>query len=433
MNKELFDQLPADEQPVAAKLNSVSENMKVPQAFQWTLESQLMDAFQKKSQPNKGWFSKLIVPAAWTLAAVLGIFLLTWAIRSVVPSEQTQPSAPNTEMPVETFEGKVRQGNICKGPLALEHGFATFLTNQDKTGFITLDEEKAIDELRSFAWSTDGEQLAILGNTTGGGNIYLTDSSSLVLQPVLAHSPMGYLFFFTWSRDGKQFVTWSSDNQKNIYLFNADGSDVKEVALGMQILGTPQFSPDGKSIFFRGADTSAFGLFELALDGSQTRLISKQLEDESGFAWSPDGLNLAYIEMDRELGEARLILEKTSSGSKVTLGTLPIPKGSGSSIPNVANLSWSQDGTKLVFEFGRGALDRAIYLAYADGSGMVKVVDSAHAPSISADGNCLAYISNKQVFFLDLSSSQSEPLLLADLPGPRGTTDFRLDKLQWQP
>jgi hypothetical protein len=67
MNKEIFDQLPADEQPVAAKLNSAADNMKVPQDFQWKLETQLMDAYQNKSQPAKGWFTKLIAPAAWTV------------------------------------------------------------------------------------------------------------------------------------------------------------------------------------------------------------------------------------------------------------------------------------------------------------------------------------------------------------------------------
>ena len=430
MNKDIFDGLPAGERPAAEKLNSVSENMKVPQAFQWTLESQLMDAYQKKSQPNNGWFSKFIVPAAWTLAAVLGIFLLTWAIRSLVPSEQVGVASPNTEIP---FETQIRQGIICEGSLAVAHGFSIALTNEDKTAFIPFEQEEPGSELRSFVWSTDGKQLAVLGNIRGSGNIYLTDSSGLDLQSVFADSQLGYLFYFAWSRDGKQFITWSLDNQKNIYLFNADGSDLKEVPLGMQILGIPQFSPDGKSIFFRGADSSTSGLYEFTLDGSQTSLISKQVEDESGYAWSPDASRLAYIEMDRELGEARLILENISSGSKVTLGTLPIPKGSGSSIPNVANLSWSHDGTKIVFEFGRGMQDRAIYLADVNGSGMIKVVDSAHAPTISADGNCLAYISNKQVFLLDLSSSQSEPMLLAGLPSPRGTTDFRLDKLQWQP
>jgi Tol biopolymer transport system component len=114
------------------------------------------------------------------------------------------------------------------------------------------------------------------------------------------------------------------------------------------------------------------------------------------------------------------------------LGTLPIPKGSGSSVPETANLSWSQDGTKLIFEFGRNAANRAVFLAYADGSGLVKIVDSAYAPTVSADGNCLAYISSRQVFIIDLAATSSTPLLVADFP-TKGTGDFRLDKLQWSP
>ena len=46
--------------------------------------------------------------------------------------------------------------------------------------------------------------------------------------------------------------------------------------------------------------------------------------------------------------------------------------------------------------------DHSIYLAHADGVGLIKVADFAYAPSISADGRCLAYISEDQVFLMDL-------------------------------
>jgi hypothetical protein len=118
------------------------------------------------------------------------------------------------------------------------------------------------------------------------------------------------------------------------------------------------------------------------------------------------------------------------------IATISIPKGSGSSLPESANMSWSRDGRSIVFEFGRSQSDRVIYLAYANGNGLVKLVDSAHAPAISADGNCLAYISDKQVFLMDLTglspaSSLPTPMLLAELPAGRSTADFRMDKLGW--
>jgi Tol biopolymer transport system component len=131
-------------------------------------------------------------------------------------------------------------------------------------------------------------------------------------------------------------------------------------------------------------------------------------------------------------------VEETATGDKNTLAALPIPQGSGSSLPDAANLSWSRDGDMIVFEFGRSAADRIIYIAFADGSGLVKAVESGHAPTISADGKCLAFIRNRQVFLLDLAgmtpaSSPGMPILLAELPPGRASADFRLDKLQWKP
>lgn len=430
MNKEILDQLPADEQPVAAKLNSTAENMKVPQTFQWTLESQLMNAYENKSKPTNNWFPKIIATAGWAALAIGGFILLNWGIRSLVPSEQITPGASNTEV---SFETQVKQGDICAGPLALAHNFSVSLTNEDKTGFLPLDKEKNIGEMRSFNWSTNGKQLAILGNTTGNGNIYITDTSGTSLQPVLANSELGYLFEFAWSRDGKQFVTWSSQNNKKIYLLKLDGTGLIEKQLNVQIIGAPQFSPDGSSIVFYGATPTASGLFELYFIDLGIGGIGPSVESASSYAFSPNGAHLAYMEYDHDLGEADLLSEDMITRDRTLLGTLPIPKGSGSSVPDTANLSWSQDGTKIVFEFGRSVEDRAIYIANADGSGMVKMVDSAYAPTISSDGNCLAYIRDKQVFIIDLANSSSAPLFLADLPSGRSASDFRLDKLQWSP
>jgi len=439
MNKDLRNGLTADEQPVASKLDSLAEDMQLSSAFQWELENQLMDAAKKKTRPSPGWRTKVTPTLGWTILALFAVISLNWIVRSLVP---TQPSTPvETTVPELSFADQVRQGDICAGPLALAHGFAVFLTNQDKTGFMMLDQQKTIGELRSFAWSPDGRHLAIVGNTTGRGNIYLMDSAGNQLQPVLSDSALGYLRDAAWSRDGRQILMWSSQIENNsvVFLVNADGTSLVEKRLDVLIFGTPQFAPDNASIIYYGAKSfSSDGLYQARVDGSRARMINNLVENDTGFAWSPDGPRLAYVEMDRGLGEARLVVEDIVTGSRVVIASLPIPKGSGSSIPESANLSWSSDGKYLIFDFGRGATDRAVYLAYADGAGLVKLADSAHAPAISADGRCLAYISNKQVFLMDLNSTlltppAETPLLLADLPVGRAIADFRLDKLQWRP
>ena len=436
MNKNLLNQLPAKDQPIAAKLNSLVDDMRLSQTFQWELETQLMEKAKDTTPPAQGWFTKIMIPVGWALLAGCAIFLLSWTIRSLIPRQPIAAGA--TPNPETSFEDKVRKGDICTGPLALAHGFDVFLTNPDKTEFVTVDAGKAIGELRSFAWSPDGRQLAIVGNTTGRGKIYITHPVGGPLEDLFPSAELGYVMDAAWSRDEKQFVLWSAQNNKMVSLLNVDGPGLVEKPLEIMILSTPQFAPDGQSIVFYGADSSSAGLFEVRLDNSQAKIISALVEDETGFAFSTDGSQLAYMEIDRNTGEARLIRQEIGTGIKAILGTLPIPKGSGSSLPQSANLSWSGDGKFLVFDFGRGATDRAIYLAYADGPGLVKVTDSGHAPAISADGKCLAYISDKQVLLMDMNDISSTEgtatsLILANLPVGRGVADYRLDKLGWRP
>jgi len=428
MNKDILNQLPAEEQNAASKLFSAAETLKVSPTFRWDLETQLMEKYKTKRQPARGWYTKFAMNVGWASLAVGAVLLLSWMIRSLVP--HISAATGTTPTPAISFEADVRVGNRCQGPLAVAHNYSVALTNQDKTGFVTLDEQQTIGELRSLAWSPNGKQLAIVGNTTGTGNIYLTDSTGGPPQPVLANSELGYLMDVAWSRDGKQLLTWSLQNNTVVYVMNTDGTGLAEFPLGMQLFGAPQFTPDSESIIFYGADSTSAGLFEVSLDTMQTRMISSLVEDESNYAWSPDGTRLAYIEMDRDLVKARLIVDEFEAGSKTVLATLPILKSS-YSIPDSANLSWSPDGTSLIFDLGRSITDRAIYLVHVDGTGLIKLADSVYAPTLSADGDCLAYISNKQVFLLDLTSTTATPLLLADLPTGRSIADYRLDKLQW--
>jgi WD40 repeat protein len=433
----LLNHIPSEEQPVASRLASVAEDMQVSPTFQWELENQLMDKYRTQTRRlAPAWHTKIHPALGWALLAIAAVFLLDRTMRSLIPNPLGMTVQTPTQEP--SFAESVRSGNICAGPLAVAHNFSVALSNADKTSFIPLDEQQTIGELRSFAWSADGSQLAVAGNTTGSGNIYLMDANGKMLQPVLSDSNVGYLMGMARSRDGKQFIIWSSQNISTLYLVNEKGENLTEIQLDAQIFGTPQFAPDGQSILFYGADSSGSdGLLQSTLDGSQTRVINDLVEDENGFAFSPDGTRLAYMEMDRNLGEAHLVVEETVTGSKVVLASLTIPKGSSSSIPTVANLSWSPDGTSIVFDFGTSASSRAIYLAHTDGRGLVKLIESAYAPTVSADGRCLAYISDRQVFVVDMANTSANsittPVLLADLPDGRGIAGFQLDKLQWKP
>lgn len=431
MNKELLDQLSSDERQVAENVSSAAEMMKLSQSFQWNLETKLMDAYPSQNERQNS-LMKFLKPIGWVLAAVAGILLVSWVLRTLLPG--IQPAAEPTPAQEVSFEANVRQGNICAGPLAVAHNFAVYLTSPDKTQFAEVTIESPMYEIRSAMWSTEGEQLALLVNEWGHGNIYIADSNGTSAQPILVNSELGYADDAAWSRDSRQFATWTPRNNKVLYLINSDGSGVVEIPLNVQILGAPQFSPDGRSVVFLGADTTATGLFEIILNDTKATLMNASIESATSYAFSPDGTKLAYMKYDRENGEARLIAEDLTTHEVEVHGGFTIPKGSGSSVPQTANMSWSSDGKWLVFDVGRGANDRVMYLAPMDRLDMLRSVGNGRAPAISSDGRCLAFMNDQQVFLMDLNQIETAiPLSIGDLPAGRGGSNYQLDKLQWKP
>jgi Tol biopolymer transport system component len=452
MNKEILNQIPADEQPIASKLQAVAEDMQLSPTFQWELEHQLMEKYKAKNRPVSGWFAQIMPTLGWAFAAICALFLLNWAIRSLVPnlsaasgetstpasSETSTPTSEAASTPGISFEADIRAGNICGGPLALQHNTSVALSNEDKTRFIALDQ-KTVGQMLDFAWSPDGRHLAIVGQNVDGGNIYLTDSTGAPLQPVLSEPVHLNLNQVTWSPDGTQLLANAIPSDDKVYLMNIDGTGFVTKHGETFFLTLPQFTPDGKSIIYQGTASGKVSLYEATLDGSKTQIISNLSNLEKGgngftdsFAYSPDRTHLAYVDIDLNLGEAQLVLEDTATGSKTVLGTVPFSDR----FANRSNLSWSPDGKSLVFEFRSSASDRAVFLAHTDGSGLVELADDAHTPAISPDGRCLAYISHKQVFVLDLVNASLPvapitPVLLADIPTALSTLDF--SKLQWAP
>jgi Tol biopolymer transport system component len=353
-------------------------------------------------------------------------------LRTFVPG--VQPAAEPTLVQDLSFEANVRQGNICAAPLAMVHDFSVFTTSADKTQFTEIDAVHAIGEIRSFTWAADGKELFLLGNTLGSGNLYRADPISGQAIPVLAAGELRYMMDAAWSQDGKKVALWSGQNNQILYVMNADGTELKEMDLeNAQILGAPQFWPDGSSVVFYGATPTAWGLFEIMLINGHVAQIYSYVESAGSFAFSPDGSKIAFVEYGRENGEARLTLQDLATRDMKIHGAFSIPKGSGSSAPQVANLSWSPDGKWLTFDAGRGAGDRTIYLASTDQPDLFQAIGNGRAPAISSDGQCLAFIKDRQVLLLDLTQLAATPLSIGKLPVGRGPSYYQFDRLQWQP
>jgi Tol biopolymer transport system component len=148
----------------------------------------------------------------------------------------------------------------------------------------------------------------------------------------------------------------------------------------------------------------------------------------SDFAWSPDGMDLAYASQggvqvvdvatgaSREImsGAAHCSLAWSPDGSRIAVahdGVLELidPEGGNRStlvdLPGIVQPTWSPDGERIAFQAfsGERSDERSLYVIDRDGSNLTDLLGPAHDwvgfhdPAWSPDGSRIAYIASTRL------------------------------------
>jgi TolB protein len=163
-----------------------------------------------------------------------------------------------------------RRGNPDLYALDLQNpGPPRLLTNSD-----------AMEDAPAF--SPDGKQLAFVSDRDGNADIFVMpfdpggpDASARAVN-LTRHK--GGDFNPAFSPDGEQIV-FSSDRdgyrESDIYVMQADGSNVRRLTNAPGWDGSPAWSLDGKLIYFYSQRNAAPGIYRMKADGTvQERLVS---------------------------------------------------------------------------------------------------------------------------------------------------------------
>lgn len=157
-------------------------------------------------------------------------------------------------------------------------------------------------------WSPDGKKNVFVSDRDGNPEIYVMNVGGSGVQRLTQTPGAGASNWHpAWSPDGTRIAFSAVRDEgsrlgQQIYVMNADGSDTRRLTQPPGEGNTPQWSPDGTKIAFAsnrhaGLDSSAeqdFEIYIMNADGSEVRRLGAGWPGSSRPHWSCDGTQIAF-------------------------------------------------------------------------------------------------------------------------------------------
>lgn len=256
-------------------------------------------------------------------------------------------------------------------------------------GFIEAVETAQITGLENTypAWSPDGTKVVFESTRDGpDADIFLMNADgSNVVQLTRNDSYDGTP---AWTPDGR-FIVFASerDGNEEVYRMRTDGSEPVNLSRHPGADGHPRVSPDGRLIYFnsnRSSDPATFSrgtmdrdhnheIYTMTLDGGDVRRVTDLPDWDTYPAVSPDGTRLLWRRIAPTGG-------KSESGRNSEVFWMDLKSGEQRNLTSNQAYdgwpAWSPDGRRIAFASNRAnsefeAFD--IYVAEADGSNPTRV------------------------------------------------------------
>ena len=138
------------------------------------------------------------------------------------------------------------------------------------------------------SWSPDGQKIVLAFHV----GIFVLDLVTGELERLLPFMPSEGFRDPAWPPDGRQIAfTIRQERQRDIYVVNADGNQLRQLTKHRAEDHAPAWSPDGRQIAFYSNRNGGDGIHLMDADGSNLRRLTNGGEDFP--SWSPTGSHIA--------------------------------------------------------------------------------------------------------------------------------------------
>lgn len=241
-----------------------------------------------------------------------------------------------------------------------------------------------------------------VGNADGTNLIELSNNDWIDGDPVL--SPSARQIAFSSDRA-------SPKGPWDIYVMRVDGSDVRRLTdLSPASSSSPHWSPSGQRIAFESGDLSYYDIYVMNADGTDiANLTNRDDTDDIKPVWSPSGQQIAFASgRDRDTNEPGWDLYvMNADGTNVRRLTT----STGFNLP----WSWSPSGQQIAF-YRTDGVTADVYVIKPDGTGETKLTTDGSLPSFSPNGKQIIFSRNNRPHIMNADGSDIRPILIS-LPG----------------
>lgn len=164
-------------------------------------------------------------------------------------------------------------------------------------------------------WSPDGTRVVFVSDRSGiGRDIYLVDANGSNLVAVTATGTIKGEP--TWSPDSQEIVFWERRTNGKILLFrlNLNNNNIQRLTLDGPTDGAPIWSANNEYIYFdTNRDNGIWALYRVEPNGNNPERVTAENVNSGRAAVSPDGSQVAYV-TDRDDSDEIYVLNTALDG-----------------------------------------------------------------------------------------------------------------------